>query len=89
MTILDGLIIIQKSMKNKYYKQQLSDIFREIESGEFTLEEAFNKRKITPQVFNSMLKVAENTGSWEIFSKNFQNFTTVKWNMQSNHSSVY
>lgn len=70
MTILDGLIIIQKSMKNKYYKQQLSDIFREIESGEYTLEEAFNKRKITPQVFNSMLKVAENTGELgDVFEK--------------------
>ncbi|MDU7033353.1 MAG: type II secretion system F family protein, partial [Finegoldia magna] len=70
MTILDGLIIIQKSMKNKYYKQELSDIFKEIESGEFTLEEAFNKRKITPQVFNSMLKIAENTGELgDIFEK--------------------
>ncbi|WP_297811713.1 type II secretion system F family protein [uncultured Finegoldia sp.] len=70
MTILDGLVIIQKSMKNKYYRQELSEIFTEIESGEFTLEESFNKRKITPQVFNSMLKVAENTGELgDIFEK--------------------
>lgn len=70
MTILDGLVIIQRSIKNKYYRQELSEIFTEIESGEFTLEESFNKRKITPQVFNSMLKVAENTGELgDIFEK--------------------
>ncbi len=70
MTIIEGLTIIEKSMKNKYYKKELSEIFDEISTGEYTLEEAFNRRKITPTVFNSMLKVAENTGELgDVFEK--------------------
>ncbi|MDY6065095.1 MAG: type II secretion system F family protein [Finegoldia sp.] len=74
MTILDGLAIIYSGMTNRYYRGELLEIIEKIETGSQSIDEAFNQSSITPVVFNSMLKIAENTGDFDEVLNKISNF---------------
>lgn len=65
MPILDGLTIIYSGITNRYYKKEILDIIHKIETGNKSIDQAFKESSITPVVFNSMLRVAENTGDFD------------------------